>query len=240
MIYKISTADFQKQSGDFDLIRIVGDFVYLNSDKSLKKPFVSVSDSELPIECAEALKERENAIVTMREVKIREINEARDNEIAQGVEYNGKIYQSDERDQMLITQSVVLYSAQGKTPKGFAWIAKDNSFNEFSLQDLIALGALVAKKVSDCYTKARELKDKAIQATTSADLAKIKWQLCKNSLRLLCAKLAMMGVTIHLRGDFITIAKILNTSESSCQKALKAMALQIQALIYLCENTARD
>lgn len=175
MVFKISTADFAKQSADFDLIRTIGDFVYLNSDKSLKKPFVVVSESELPIEISEALAERENALVTIRNNKINEINKARDSEIAQGVEYKGKVYQSDERDQMLITQSVVLYSAQGKTPKGFAWISKDNSFNEFDLSDLMALGALVAKKVSECYTKARELKDKAIQATSAGDLAKIKW-----------------------------------------------------------------
>lgn len=175
MIYKITTKDFQSQSADYDIIGVALECVYLNSDKTLKKPFVKVSDSELPIEINERLNERENMLVTMRQNKLDEINLARDNEIAQGVEYKDKVFQSDERDQALLTQSVALFSAQGSAPKGFTWIAKDNSQVEMSLKDLIALGGLIALKVNDCYKKGRELKDLALKATTQAELSAIQW-----------------------------------------------------------------
>ena len=175
MIYKITTKDFQSQNGDFDIIGIALECVFVNSDKTLKKPFVKVSDSELPIEINERLNERENALITARTNKLNEINEARDNEIAQGVEFKDKIFQSDESDQALLTQSVALFSAQGETPKGFTWIAKDNSQVEMSLKDLITLGGLIALKVNDCYKKGRELKDLVLKATTQAELSEIKW-----------------------------------------------------------------
>lgn len=175
MIYKITTKAFQSQKGDFEIIGIALECVYLNSDKTLKKPFVEVSDSELPIEISERLTERENMLITMRQNKLNEINEARDNEIAQGVEYKDKVFQSGEKDQILLTQSVVRFSAQGKTPKGFTWIAKDNSQVEMSLNELIELGGIIGVKVNDCYKKGRELKDLALKATTQAELSAIQW-----------------------------------------------------------------
>ena len=175
MIYKISTADFQKQSGDFDLIRIVGDYVYLNSDKSLKKPFVSVSDSELPIECAEALNERENAIIDIRNAKLKELDECRSVANSQSVEYKGKKIQATENDQTLIIQAITIYTALGGTPKGYQWICEDNSRLDVDLNDLIAIAALIGKQVNENYNKCRTLKDKVIQATKIEQINKIVW-----------------------------------------------------------------
>lgn len=175
MYYKITCSDFATQEGDFDLIGTYDGVVYVENAKTLKKPFSKVSESELPFTISEALNAKNEAISTARSAKLSEIDNKRDEMISQGVEYNGKTFQSGEHDQALLTQAVTLFSASGGVPNGYTWIAKDNSRVALDLAGLVALGALMALRVNENYQKARDLKDKAVQATTLAEIQAIEW-----------------------------------------------------------------
>ena len=176
MYYKITCGDFATQEGDFDLIGTCDGVVYVENAKTLKKPFSKVSESELPFTISQALNAKSEAINIARSAKLSEIDNKRDEMIAQGVEYNGKTFQSGEHDQALLTQAVTLFSASGgSVPNGYTWIAKDNSRIEMTLAQLIELGSLMALRVNTYYQKARDLKDKAVQATTLAEIQAIEW-----------------------------------------------------------------
>jgi hypothetical protein len=173
--YKINSADFATQTGEFDLIGVVGGVIYLASETKLKKPFASVTDSELPIEIVNALGERENAITAARTAKTAEIDEARNAYISQGVEYNGVIYDADERAQQIITSMISLYGAAGQTDAKISFITKANAVETLTYSDLVQLGAALAKRVSDSYLKARELKNKVTAATKLAEISAVVW-----------------------------------------------------------------
>ncbi len=174
-IYKINSADFATQEGDFDLIGVLDGVIYLESANKLKKPFVSVTTSEIPLEIANAISERENSITAARTAKTAEIDEARNAYIAGGVEYKGVVYDADERAQQLLSSMIALYSASGQAPESIQWIAKANSVETLSFADLVALGAALAKRVSDSYLKARELKNKVTNSTNLAEISAVVW-----------------------------------------------------------------
>ncbi len=175
MIYKISTDDFAKQTGEFDLIKVLDGVVYINATDKLKKPFVSVADSQLPLEVVEAQNERENQLTAVRNAKLAELNKCRDEFIASGVEYNGVVYDSDTASQALLSQAISRYSRVGSVPEGFMWIAKDNSLNALSLDDLIALEGEMAKQLYTGYIKANALKTSVRNAMSLEAINGVVW-----------------------------------------------------------------
>ncbi|MCR2116196.1 DUF4376 domain-containing protein [Campylobacter upsaliensis] len=113
------------------------------------------------------------ALEVKKELKKREITQKRDEAINSGVEYKGKVFQSGEKDRNLLTSTISLFSVTKQVPEGFKWIAKDNEAVSFTLQDLIALGGIMANAVNTFMIKARELKDRAEKAKSAAALEKI-------------------------------------------------------------------
>ena len=109
-----------------------------------------------------------------KELKKREITQKRDEAINGGVEYKGKIFQSGEKDRNLLTSTISLFSITKQVPEGFKWIAKDNEAVSFTLEDLIALGGVMANAVNLHTMKARELKDKVENANSAEALEKIQ------------------------------------------------------------------
>ena len=175
--YKISTADFaQIHEGDFELLRVLKGEVIVQSAGALNAPF------EALVKLPEDLQNELNAqLENAREAKIAELNTARDEYIAQGVEYNGVIYDADERSQALLGNSVALYAAIGTVPEKVEWIRKDNGVSSLTYAQLVALGAALAKRVSEAYLTARTLKTQAENATALAEIQAIKWTLGENS-----------------------------------------------------------
>lgn len=113
------------------------------------------------------------ALEVKKELKKAEITQKRDEAINGGVEYKGKVFQSGEKDRNLLTSTISLFSINKAVPEGFKWIAKDNEAVDFTLQDLIALGGLMANAVNLHTMKARELKDKVEKAKSIEALEKI-------------------------------------------------------------------
>ncbi|EHE0559436.1 DUF4376 domain-containing protein [Campylobacter upsaliensis] len=108
-----------------------------------------------------------------KELKKAEITKKRDEAINGGVEYKGKVFQSAEKDRNLLTSTISLFSITKQVPEGFKWIAKDNEAVSFTLEDLIALGGLMANAVNLHTMKARELKDEVEKANSIEALEKI-------------------------------------------------------------------
>ena len=173
--YKISTADFAKQTAEVDLIKVVGDFVYLQSKNKLKKPFVSVTNSEMPLEVVEALNELETQLNAIRTAKLAELDNARDAYISSGVEYNGVAYDSDTQSQILLSQAISRYTRQGEVPEGFLWIAKDNSLNALKLADLIELEGKMAERLYTAYIKANKLKSAVRDSIDLGQIQSVVW-----------------------------------------------------------------
>lgn len=115
-----------------------------------------------------------NDIATLQKIKCVEIDYYRDEAINKGVEYEGVTYQSAKNDRDLLTSTAILYKDK-ELPANFKWIAADNSLNDFTYNDLIALGEKMGQSVNLYTIQARTLKDKALQATTSDEIKAIKW-----------------------------------------------------------------
>ncbi|QYH12660.1 DUF4376 domain-containing protein [Campylobacter jejuni] len=119
--------------------------------------------------------EASEVLEVKKELKKREITRKRDEAINGGVEYNGKVFQSSEKDRNLLTSTISLFSITKQVPEGFKWIAKDNEAVSFSLEDLIALGGVMANAVNASMIKARNLKDQIEQASSLEELDLITW-----------------------------------------------------------------
>ena len=120
--------------------------------------------------------EASEVLEVKKELKKAEITKKRDEAINGGVEYKGKVFQSGEKDRNLLTSTISLFSITQQVPEGFKWIAKDNEAVDFTLQDLITLGGLMANAVNLHTMKARELKDKVENAKSVEALEKINME----------------------------------------------------------------
>ncbi|WP_348518115.1 DUF4376 domain-containing protein [Campylobacter sp. CCS1377] len=118
---------------------------------------------------------QEKSLDECKNIKYKEIDTKRDEVIEGGVTYKDKVFQSAEKDRNLLTSTVSLFSITKSLPEGFVWIAKDNTAVPMNLQDLIALGALMASSVNENTIKARNLKDAVLKATTLDEVKGIVW-----------------------------------------------------------------
>lgn len=122
------------------------------------------------------INDENEALKVKKELKKAEITKKRDEAINGGVEYKGKVFQSGEKDRNLLTSTISLFSVTKAMPEGFKWIAKDNEAVSFTLEDLIALGGVMANAVNLHTMKARELKDKVEKAKSIEALEKINME----------------------------------------------------------------
>lgn len=115
----------------------------------------------------------------LKRLKIAEIDNERDRTISGGVSFKDKMFQSAEKDRNLLTSTVSLFTLQKAVPEGFAWISTDNTQVPFTLEELIQLANLMASSVQTNMLKARNLKDKVLNAKSADEVAKINWEEAK-------------------------------------------------------------
>lgn len=115
----------------------------------------------------------------LKRLKIAEIDNERDRTISGGVSFKDKMFQSAEKDRNLLTSTVSLFTLQKAVPEGFAWISTDNTQVPFTLEELIQLANLMASSVQTNMLKARNLKDKVLNAKSTDEVAKINWEEAK-------------------------------------------------------------
>lgn len=168
--YKISRADFADKHGDFELLAVQGELCIVQSADELGLPFVKLE--KLPQDLEKELNEK---LTNAKATKIEQINAARDEQINAGVEYKGKVFQSAEKDRNLLVAAAAVGARAGKVDENFVWISKDNEQVPFTLDDIFALGALLAQNESVAILKARNLKDKVALASTLKEVQAISW-----------------------------------------------------------------
>lgn len=105
--------------------------------------------------------------------KLLEFDAARDKDLKAGFEYDGHVYDSDDKSIQRINAVVTMSIANPEysTP----YITKDNVIVHLDAQDISGLGAAAAAHESALIFKARGLKDQVLDAETAAEVAAIKW-----------------------------------------------------------------
>lgn len=171
MNYKISTDDFSNLEGNYNIIKVIDNIIYVSSDVELSSPFESIS--ELPLSLVES---QQVELDKAKEAKIEEIDKDRDEAAQLSVSYKDKKIQATDADKALLTQTISLYSSVGSTPEGFGWITEDNTILEVTLEDLVAIGGLIGQQTNEAYIKARKLKDQVLLALTIEEVNAIKFK----------------------------------------------------------------
>lgn len=85
-------------------------------------------------------------------------------------------FQADAGSQNILRGKLVVYVTAGATlPKGYAWMAKDNTQVPFTVDDLKGLAAAIGDRGTAAFFKLQKLKAKVRAATTVADAQAVVW-----------------------------------------------------------------
>lgn len=172
MYFSISTDKFAKKEGNFDIITVKDNIIYIQSDlKSFKldKDFEEVK--VLPDDIAEL------TIVDLepiKKAKNKELEEERLKASTQSVEYKGNKILATEQDQLLLVKLIAIMGNTDKTAKT-QYICEDNTIVEYGLADLMAISTIIQEQSTNAYVKCRLLKDKVNVAKTQDEINSIKW-----------------------------------------------------------------
>lgn len=192
MFYSISTKDFQSKKGDFNIITVKNDKIYINSDKEIEDSdfeeykFIESSIKELDIVDEQLIKiakynqlqkDREDKIKAMedaKEEKKKELERLRSEASTLSVKYNDKTISATEDDQILLTKLMTILGNKDKTAKT-QYICEDNTIVEFNLVQLADISEIIQKQTTEAYIKCRLLKDKVNTANTIEEIKSINW-----------------------------------------------------------------
>lgn len=134
-----------------------GIFIPLSiSDESLAELNVTVTHEEEPLE---VIKQR----------KIAELKEERDEAEVTPIEYNGHSYDFDSKARDRISAAIIALELQGEGAT-IEWTTADNADTPVTANDLKMIIAAVAVRSNKLHTAYRVTKEKVEAATTAADV----------------------------------------------------------------------
>lgn len=134
-----------------------GVFIPLSlSDESLAGLGVTVVYEEEPLE-------------VLRQRKIAELKYQRDTAEVQPIEYNGNLYDYDEKARDRINVAIIALELQGEGAT-IEWTTADNADTPVTANDLKMIIAAVAVRSNKLHTAYRVSKEKVEAATTAADV----------------------------------------------------------------------
>lgn len=109
----------------------------------------------------------------LKQYKHDEINQARDYEEEQGFEYLSTVFDSDSRS----VQRISIAAQAASLDENFIipWVAKDNSVVMLNQSAMLQMPVALALHAYALHTKATILKEQVAIATTSEEVAAIKW-----------------------------------------------------------------
>lgn len=116
---------------------------------------------------------KEQQLNDAKRAKCEQVNQWRGQARYADIDYDNAKFQADDNSQQLITSSVALFTASGGTPEGFVWLDANNVPHQFSLADLVGLGATIANRTSTLYAQSWAIKASIEQAQTLDDLESI-------------------------------------------------------------------
>lgn len=105
-----------------------------------------------------------------KEAKIAELKQIRDNEEVQPIEYNGKLYDYDDKARDRINAAII---ALDGTTQTLSWTTADNQEAIVNADDLKNIVRAVAVRSNELHTKYREQKEAVSACTTAAEVASI-------------------------------------------------------------------
>lgn len=140
-----------------------GVFIPLSlSDESLADLGVTVVYEEEPLE-------------VLRQRKITELKYQRDIAEVQPIEYNGNLYDYDEKARDRINAAIIALDVQG-ADASIDWTTADNADVKVTADDLKMIIAAVAVRSNKLHTAYRIAKEKVEAATTAAEVEDVTFE----------------------------------------------------------------
>lgn len=106
--------------------------------------------------------------------KLAEFKAKRDTEEVQPIEYNGNVYDYDEKARDRINAAIIALEAQGEKAN-IAWTLADNTSVVVTALDLRMVIANVAIRSNQLHVKYRELKEQVLACKSLEELEEICW-----------------------------------------------------------------
>lgn len=140
-----------------------GVFIPLSlSDEALADLGVTVMRAEEPLE-------------VLRKRKIAELKYQRDKAEVTPIEYNGNLYDYDEKARDRINAAIIALELQGEGAT-IEWTTADNADTPVTATDLKMIIAAVAVRSNKLHTAYRVAKEKVEAATTAADVEAVTFE----------------------------------------------------------------
>ena len=107
-----------------------------------------------------------------KQAKINKIKYIRDTEEVKPIEYNGNLFDFDDKARDRINSAIIALSI---TSQSIEWTTADNINVLVTVDDLRGIVANVAVRSNELHVKYRELKERVENCTTKEELDSIKW-----------------------------------------------------------------
>lgn len=104
--------------------------------------------------------------------KLTELKTIRDTEEVKPIEYNGNLFDFDDKARDRINSAIIALSITGQS---IEWTTAGNINVAVTAQDLRNIIAAVALRSNDLHIKYRELKEQVLDCTTAEEVAEIVW-----------------------------------------------------------------
>ena len=141
-----------------------GIFIPLSiSDDTLQELGVVVIHAEEPIE-------------TLRERKIMELKRQRDSKEVEPIEYNGHVFDYDDKARDRINAAIIALSLQGEGAS-IDWTTADNQDVKVTANDLRMVIAAVAVRSNKLHTAYRAAKENVEAATTATEVEAVAFEI---------------------------------------------------------------
>lgn len=132
--------------------------------------FIPLSiDDEALAELNITVMHEEEPLEVLRQRKITELKYQRDKAEVQPIEYNGNLYDYDDKARERINAAIVALELQGEGTT-IDWTTADNADTPVTANDLKMIIAAVAVRSNKLHTAYRIAKEKVEEATTAADV----------------------------------------------------------------------
>lgn len=135
---------------------------------------LSIGDEALA-ELGVTVMREEEPLEVLRHRKIAELKYQRDIAEVQPIEYNGNLYDYDEKARDRINVAIVALDQQG-ADAAIAWTTADDNDVTVTAADLRAVIAAVAMRSNALHVKYRTLKHQVQECKTMEELEAIKWE----------------------------------------------------------------
>lgn len=159
----------------------------LDIARVISEPTPSFNDATEFLKVHESLDEKSNVykitysieekpLEELIALKCEQINTLRDEKLNAGFEFDGKLYQSTQLDQLRINGAVTNALVNANKVKEIEWIALDNSITQFSIDKFKLFASAMAYFVQATIFKANTLKSQAREAKNITELEAIIWE----------------------------------------------------------------